>query len=74
MCLTLVLEDRQCSQHMHRRVEDLTPITQDGEETGRSQAVAEVTGETHPRVGEPFNRHEGGLRFGEPFSEVRGGC
>ena len=30
-------------------VEDVSPIAQDGEEKGCSQAVAEVGGETYPR-------------------------
>jgi len=68
-----VPEDRLFAHHIYRRVEDVSPIAQDGEEKGRSQAVAEVRGETHPRGGEPLNCHEGGLGFGQPFSEVGGG-
>jgi len=59
---------------MHCRVEDVTPIAQNGEEKGRHQAVSEVRGEAHPRGGEPLDCHEGGLGLGEPFSEVGGGC
>jgi len=68
-----VPEDSQVSLNMHRQVDDVTRIAQNGEEEGHSQGVTVVRGETHPCGREPFNRHECGLGFGEPFSEVGGG-
>jgi len=58
---------------MHRRVEDVSPIAQDGKEKGCGQEVAEVVGEAHPRGGEAFDYEEGGMGFAQPFGAV-GGC
>ena len=53
-------------------MEDVPSVAQDREKQGRSQIVTEDGGETHPWSGEPFDRHEGGLRIGQLFGEVVG--
>lgn len=72
--MKLVPEDRQLPHHMHRQVEDVSHIAQDGEEIRRSQLVAEVGGKANSRTGETFNCHEGWLGIGQLLGEVGGRC
>jgi len=53
--------------------EGVGTVTEDWEEEGGGQSMAEEGREADPWRGESFDRHEGRLGFGQPFDGVRGG-
>ena len=71
--LDLVPEHGELPNHVGGGHEDVRAVAEDGEEEGGGQSMAGEGREADPTGGEPLNRHEGRLGFGQPLDEVGGG-
>jgi len=70
--LDLVPEGRKLCYHVSSGFEGIRTVAEDGEKEQGGQLVAQERRQAHPRGGEPFDGHEGGLGLGQPFGEVWG--